>query len=122
MELSDVAEAQGLDLDLIALNDALEKLQGTDSRAAEWVKLRFFAGLTRQEASEALGIERFLALSANMYWFCHRVSASHSAAVKCATLEPTHWASPRLTVIEPMGVSSPSLHANRDLSRGRRST
>jgi RNA polymerase sigma factor (TIGR02999 family) len=56
VELSDVADAQGLDLDLIALNDALEKLQHKDSRAAELVKLRFFAGLTRHEAAEILGI------------------------------------------------------------------
>jgi RNA polymerase sigma factor (TIGR02999 family) len=56
VELSDVAEAQGLDLDLIALNDVLEKLQAKDARAAELVKLRFFAGLTRHEAAEILGI------------------------------------------------------------------
>jgi RNA polymerase sigma factor (TIGR02999 family) len=56
VELSDVAEAQGLDLDLIALSEALEKLQTKDPRAAELVKLRFFAGLTRHEAAEILGI------------------------------------------------------------------
>src|SRR5215510_10139522 len=33
VELSDVAETQGLDLDLIALSDALEKLQAKDARA-----------------------------------------------------------------------------------------
>jgi hypothetical protein len=43
VELSDVAEAQGPHLDLIALSDALEKLQAKDHRAAELVKLRFFA-------------------------------------------------------------------------------
>jgi RNA polymerase sigma factor (TIGR02999 family) len=56
VELSDVADANGPDLDLIALSDALEKLQTKDPRAAELVKLRFFAGLTRQEAAEILGI------------------------------------------------------------------
>jgi RNA polymerase sigma factor (TIGR02999 family) len=56
VELSDVAEPQGLDLDLIALSEALEKLQTKDPRAAELVKLRFFAGLTRHEAAEILGI------------------------------------------------------------------
>jgi RNA polymerase sigma factor (TIGR02999 family) len=56
VELADVAETQRLDLDLIALSDALEKLQTKDHRAAELVKLRFFAGLTRQEAAEILGI------------------------------------------------------------------
>jgi RNA polymerase sigma factor (TIGR02999 family) len=56
VELSDVADAHGPDLDLLALSDALEKLQTKDPRAAELVKLRFFAGLTRQEAAEILGI------------------------------------------------------------------
>jgi RNA polymerase sigma factor (TIGR02999 family) len=56
LELSDVADVQGLDLDLVALSDALEKLQAKDGRAAELVKLRFFAGLTRNEAAEILGI------------------------------------------------------------------
>ena len=56
VQLSDVAEGQGLDLDLIALSDALEKLQAKDARAAELVKLRFFAGLTRHEAAETIGI------------------------------------------------------------------
>jgi RNA polymerase sigma factor (TIGR02999 family) len=56
VELSELAVAQGFDLDLIALSDALEKLQAKDSRVAELVKLRFFAGLTRQEAAETLGI------------------------------------------------------------------
>jgi RNA polymerase sigma factor (TIGR02999 family) len=55
--LSSVAvEIQGPDLDLIALNELLDELQAKDARAAELVKLRFFAGLTRQEAAEALGV------------------------------------------------------------------
>jgi RNA polymerase sigma factor (TIGR02999 family) len=56
VELCDLAEADGRDLDLVALSDALEKLQAKDRRAAELVKLRFFAGLTRHEAAEILGI------------------------------------------------------------------
>jgi RNA polymerase sigma factor (TIGR02999 family) len=56
VELFEVAEAQELDLKLIALSEALEKLQTKDPRAAELVKLRFFAGLTRHEAAEILGI------------------------------------------------------------------
>jgi DNA-directed RNA polymerase specialized sigma24 family protein len=31
-------------------------LHATDPRAAELVKLRFFAGLTRHQAAEALGV------------------------------------------------------------------
>ena len=44
--------------EVVALDEALERLQGHDSEAAELVKLRFFAGLTRQEAAQALGIGR----------------------------------------------------------------
>jgi RNA polymerase sigma factor (TIGR02999 family) len=56
VELPDVAAAQGPDLDLIAVSEALDRLQTKDPRAAELVKLRFFAGLTRHQAAEALGV------------------------------------------------------------------
>jgi RNA polymerase sigma factor (TIGR02999 family) len=57
VELSHAAvEIQGPDLDLIALSESLDKLQAKDPRAAELVKLRFFAGLTRQEAADVLGV------------------------------------------------------------------
>ncbi|MEX2559836.1 MAG: sigma-70 family RNA polymerase sigma factor [Pirellulales bacterium] len=46
----------GPDLDLIALSQALDKLQRENPRQAELVKLRFFAGLTNQQAAEILGI------------------------------------------------------------------
>jgi DNA-directed RNA polymerase specialized sigma24 family protein len=46
----------GPDLDLLALSEALDRLQAKDARAAEVVKLRFFAGLTRQQAAEVLGV------------------------------------------------------------------
>src|SRR5207237_9342671 len=39
----------GPDLDLLALNEALEQLEKTDPRGAAVVKMRFFAGLTTQE-------------------------------------------------------------------------
>jgi RNA polymerase sigma factor (TIGR02999 family) len=42
--------------DVLAVNDALEKLAETDPQAAELVKLRYFAGLTIPEAAEVLGI------------------------------------------------------------------
>lgn len=43
-------------LDLLALNEAIEKLEARDPRKAQLVKLRFFAGLTMQQAASALGI------------------------------------------------------------------
>ena len=46
----------GPDVDLLALDEALEKLERQDRRKAELVKLRFFAGLTAAEAAGVLGI------------------------------------------------------------------
>jgi RNA polymerase sigma factor (TIGR02999 family) len=57
VELSQVdAEIQRPGLDVLALNDALKKFAIVDPRAAELLKLRFFAGLTRKEAAETLGV------------------------------------------------------------------
>ena len=43
-------------IDLLALNDVLEKLEQHDRRLAELVKLRFFVGLSTAEAAEVLGV------------------------------------------------------------------
>jgi DNA-directed RNA polymerase specialized sigma24 family protein len=43
-------------VDLLALDEALDKLAGQDPRKAELVKLRFFGGLTIEQAAAALGI------------------------------------------------------------------
>jgi RNA polymerase sigma factor (TIGR02999 family) len=43
-------------VDLLSLDEALDKLAAKDARKALLVKLRFFAGLTVPEAAEALGI------------------------------------------------------------------
>src|SRR5207248_10249922 len=42
--------------DLVALDEALNKLAATDGEAAEVVQLRFFAGLPIAEVAELLGI------------------------------------------------------------------
>jgi len=42
--------------DLIALEEALDKLQQSEPRLAELVKLRYFVGLTIKQAAEVLGI------------------------------------------------------------------
>jgi RNA polymerase sigma factor (TIGR02999 family) len=42
--------------ELLALDEALEKLAQTDKQAAELVKLRYFGGVTAKEAAEILGI------------------------------------------------------------------
>jgi RNA polymerase sigma factor (TIGR02999 family) len=51
--------------DLLALDEALNKLAEKDPVKAELVKLRHFAGLTVEEAAGALGIS---ATTANRYW------------------------------------------------------
>jgi RNA polymerase sigma factor (TIGR02999 family) len=43
---------------LLAVNDALDRLAAESSVAAELVKLRVFAGLTVNEAADAIGISR----------------------------------------------------------------
>ena len=42
--------------DLLALDEALERLAENDPQAAELVKLRYFAGLTSPQAAEILGV------------------------------------------------------------------
>ena len=44
--------------DLIALDEALTRLSETDPSVADLVKLRYFAGLTIEQAAEFLGISR----------------------------------------------------------------
>src|SRR5688500_4943557 len=43
-------------VDLLALDDALERLERDEPRKAELVKLRYFAGLTNDQAAAALGV------------------------------------------------------------------
>jgi RNA polymerase sigma factor (TIGR02999 family) len=51
--------------ELIALDEALEKLAKRDKVKADLVKLRFFAGLTSEQAATALGISH---ATAERYW------------------------------------------------------
>jgi RNA polymerase sigma factor (TIGR02999 family) len=51
--------------DLIALDEALSKLSKKDKVKADLVKLRFFAGLTGQQAAKVLGISHN---TADRYW------------------------------------------------------
>lgn len=44
------------DEQLLALSEALERLAAHDPRKAELVKLRFFAGLTIEQAAQVLGV------------------------------------------------------------------
>ena len=48
--------APAKDDELLAVSEALDKLAAQDRQKAEVVKLRYFAGLTTQEAAQVLGI------------------------------------------------------------------
>jgi DNA-directed RNA polymerase specialized sigma24 family protein len=51
--------------DLLVLDELVAQLAGVDAQAAELIKLRFFAGLTGDQAAEVLGIS---SRSADMLW------------------------------------------------------
>ena len=51
--------------DLLALDEALNKLAAKDPLKAELVKLRYFAGMTIEEAAGVLGIS---AATAKRWW------------------------------------------------------
>jgi RNA polymerase sigma factor (TIGR02999 family) len=51
--------------ELLALDEALEKLKEQDPVKAQLVTLRYFGGMTIEQASEALGISR---VTAHRYW------------------------------------------------------
>jgi RNA polymerase sigma factor (TIGR02999 family) len=57
--------AQAPSEDLLALDEALTKLEAEDPDKARLVKLRYFAGLTEEDAASALGISR---TTAQRHW------------------------------------------------------
>jgi RNA polymerase sigma factor (TIGR02999 family) len=70
VELDDLDDiglvAGGGDADeLLALDEALAQLAAADPRRAELVRLRYFAGLTLEQAAELLGISR---ATADRHW------------------------------------------------------
>ena len=50
------------DVDVLAVEEAVEKLARTNSQRADFVVLRFFGGLTVDEAAEAIGVSRRTAM------------------------------------------------------------
>jgi len=61
----DLVAAPNSSVDVLALNDALNRLAQESPVRAELVKLRFFAGLTLPEAAEALNVSL---ATAERYW------------------------------------------------------
>ncbi len=51
--------------ELLSLHEALEKLESESPEKGRLVKLRYFAGLSQQEAAQAIGISR---ATADRYW------------------------------------------------------
>jgi len=60
--------------DIILLDDALNQLSEEDPPVAELVKLRFFAGLTLDQAAKAMGVSR---RTVARYWDYGRVRLMH---------------------------------------------
>ena len=59
IDLSDITDPPNdTEVDLLALDEALKQLEQEHPQNAEIVKLRFFAGLTLDEAAAAAGISR----------------------------------------------------------------
>lgn len=55
LDVADLAE-DGDPLEILALDEAMSELETIDSAAAAVVRLRFYAGLTGDQAAEALGL------------------------------------------------------------------
>jgi RNA polymerase sigma factor (TIGR02999 family) len=65
--------------DLLDLNDALDCLAAQDPQAAQFVKLRYFAGLSIEEAAEMVGLSRSAACAHWAYarsWLHRRLRAA----------------------------------------------
>ena len=77
-ELAELASS-GDDDQLLAVNDALDKLTAQNKVEAELVKLRYFVGLTLEEAAEVLGIS---ARTADNYWAHARAWLFHELKAK----------------------------------------
>ncbi len=65
-DISELDRAElGNDASILAVHDALDRLAAVDAPKAELVKLRYFGGLTIDEAAEALGVSVPMA---NRWW------------------------------------------------------
>jgi RNA polymerase sigma factor (TIGR02999 family) len=66
MELEEADLAiDGPSVDMLALDEALRQFEAHQPRKAELVKLRYFAGLSEDDAAAALGISR---ATASRWW------------------------------------------------------
>jgi len=68
--------------DLLALDEALCRLEQVDKAKADLVKLRYFAGLTIPQAAEAM---RISVTTANRYWSYARAWLHEALSEQAAT-------------------------------------
>lgn len=78
LKLVDLASANNDD-QLLAVNEALDNLAALSKSEAELVKLRYFVGMTLEEAAEVLGIS---ARTADNYWAHARAWLFHELKAK----------------------------------------
>ena len=69
-----IASNPGRPEELIALDEALSALSVEDPPVAELVKLRYFAGLTLDQAAKVMGVSR---RTVSRYWDYGRVRLLH---------------------------------------------
>lgn len=55
-DATEMASAEGVNIDLIALDDALKKLAKMDEQKARIVELRYFSGLSVKETAEVMSV------------------------------------------------------------------
>jgi len=80
IDMEEVNLAVENDEQLLAVNEALSKFATKDQEKAELVKLRYFVGMTIEEAAQVLGISE---ATAKRYW-------AYSRAWLCAEMKGKH--------------------------------
>ena len=84
VELTDAAaQAEADPGDFLVIDEAIDRLAADDPAAAELVKLRYYAGLSVEEAAAALGLARSTAYEHWAYgraWLASRLDASRPGA------------------------------------------
>jgi RNA polymerase sigma factor (TIGR02999 family) len=80
IEMEEVNLVVENDEQLLAINEALSKLARKDREKAELVKLRYFVGMTIEEAAQVLGISEATAKRHWAYsraWLCAEMKGEH---------------------------------------------
>lgn len=65
LDINKVSEELNMDDQFLELNDALEKLEAVDEQKAQLVKLRYFFGMSFEEAAKTMGISL---ITAKRWW------------------------------------------------------